>query len=156
MVLRDVIDDDLDVFFEHQREPEALRIAAVATRDHETFLTHWRTRVLGSPDVRAATIIVGGAVAGNVVSWEGDGERLVGYWVGSAYWGRGVATAALAEFLAERELRRPLHACVAVENIGSIRVLEKNGFLRIGDPVRAPDGVVEIHMRLEANAPRPS
>jgi RimJ/RimL family protein N-acetyltransferase len=148
MLLRDVIDDDLPILFEHQREPEATRMAAVPARDRDAFMAHWRTRVLVSPDGRSATIVVGGDVAGNVVSWEHEGTQLVGYWIGKAYWGRGVATAALAEFLAERELRRPVHAHVAVHNVGSIRVLEKNGFRRVGDPVTGPDGVEEILMEL--------
>jgi RimJ/RimL family protein N-acetyltransferase len=49
----------------------------------------------------------------------------VGYWIGREYWGKGVATEALSQFLAHAEVRRPLHAAVAKHNVGSIRVLEK-------------------------------
>ena len=31
--------------------------------------------------------------------WEQDGRRLIGYWVGMEFWGRGLATRALAEFV---------------------------------------------------------
>ena len=70
-----------------------------------------------------------GQVAGNVVSWDQDGKRLVGYWIGKEFWGKGLATRALSELLDELTMR-PLHAYVAKTNIGSIRVLEKCGFVR--------------------------
>jgi RimJ/RimL family protein N-acetyltransferase len=71
-------------------------------------------------------------VAGNVVSFEQDGEREVGYWIGREYWGKGVATEALSQFLDHVEVRRPLYAGVAKHNVASIRVLEKCGFTIVG------------------------
>jgi RimJ/RimL family protein N-acetyltransferase len=65
-------------------------------------------------------------VAGNITSWERDGRRLVGYWLGREYWGRGLATKALGELI--QELERPVYAEVATTNVGSVRVLEKCGF----------------------------
>ena len=80
---------------------------------------------------------VDGAVAGNIVSWEHDGERDVGYWIGREHWGEGVATAALGAFLTSSRTR-PLFAHVAAHNVGSIRVLEKCGFALV-DQVTLPD-----------------
>src|SRR3954451_8597580 len=51
----------------------------------------------------------------------------VGYWLGRPFWGRGIATQALDEFL-RVVTERPLHALVAVNHHASIRVLEKCGF----------------------------
>jgi RimJ/RimL family protein N-acetyltransferase len=62
-----------------------------------------------------------------VVSFNCGDEREVGYWLGREYWGQGIATAALQEFLAV-EQHRPLFAGVVDDNAGSIRVLEKCGF----------------------------
>jgi RimJ/RimL family protein N-acetyltransferase len=59
-------------------------------------------------------------------------EPEIGYWIDKTYWGKGVATRALALFLEEIELR-PLYARVAKDNQGSIRVLEKCGFIRHGE-----------------------
>jgi RimJ/RimL family protein N-acetyltransferase len=129
--LRDVIEDDLPTFFEDQRDPEAARMAAFAARDREAFFAHWR-RILADDAAVARTVVLDGAVAGNVVCWEADGERLVGYWIGRAFWGRGVATAALAQFL-DHLPSRPLRARVAKHNVGSIRVLEKCGFALVGE-----------------------
>jgi RimJ/RimL family protein N-acetyltransferase len=130
-VLRDVREDDLDVFFEQQREPEAVAMAIFPAREREPFYAHWR-RILADDRLVARAIDVDGEVAGNVVSWEQDGRQLVGYWLGRDFWGRGLATAALADLVEELDTR-PLHAWVAASNVGSIRVLEKCGFVRVGE-----------------------
>jgi RimJ/RimL family protein N-acetyltransferase len=127
-VLRDVLKSDLPIFFEHQRDPEATRMADFPARDREAFDLHWE-RVLADPALTKKTIVFEGQVAGNAVSWEQDGRRLVGYWLGKEFWGKGLATQALAELIDELGTR-PLHAYVAKTNIGSIRVLEKCGFVR--------------------------
>ena len=128
-MLRDVVEADLDVFYEQQADPEAAAMAVFPSRDREAFDAHWR-RVLANDSNVKRTIVADGEVAGNMLSWEQDGRRLVGYWVGREYWGRGLATQALAEFV--EELReRPLHAWVATSNAGSIRVLEKCGFVEV-------------------------
>ena len=82
-------------------------------------------------------------VAGNIVGFPHGGEREVGYWIGRPYWGRGVATAALRMFLGH-ERTRPLFAHVATHNAGSIRVLEKNGFVRCGEEQGWPDAEGEV------------
>jgi RimJ/RimL family protein N-acetyltransferase len=53
--------------------------------------------------------------------------REVGYWLGREFWGKGIATRALVEFL-KVVAERPLYARVAKHNIASFRVLEKCGF----------------------------
>jgi len=128
-VLRAVDPADLDVFFEQQRDPEATAMALFPARDREAFDAHWR-RLLADDSVVKRTIVEGGAVAGNMGAWEQDGRWLVGYWLGREFWGRGLATAALAELVEELDVR-PLHAWVAARNVGSIRVLEKCGFVEV-------------------------
>jgi RimJ/RimL family protein N-acetyltransferase len=145
VVLRDVTEDDLPIFFEHQRHADSNRMAAVAARAHVAFFAHWE-KVLADPANMTRTVLVDGVVAGNVVSWDGEGERLVGYWIGSDFWGRGVATAALARYLT-LDTTRPLHARVARHNVGSRRVLEKCGFGMIGEGTIPPEttGDAPIH-----------
>jgi RimJ/RimL family protein N-acetyltransferase len=148
MALRDVTEADLPILFEHQREPEGNRVAAFAARDREDFMTHWGTNVLGQSRVKKKAIVEDDQVVGNIVSWDLEGNRFVGYWIGQAYWGRGIATAALAEFVRDHEVARPVFAYVAVGNVGSVRVLEKCGFRRSGEAVTGPDGVDELLMQL--------
>ena len=126
--LRSVDERDLVVFFDHQADPQAVEMAAFPARDKEQFAAHW-ARVRADDTVVVRTIVADGMVAGNIGSWQDNGHRLLGYWVGREYWGRGVATQALARFV-EEVSTRPLYAHVAVHNVGSIRVLEKCGFRR--------------------------
>jgi RimJ/RimL family protein N-acetyltransferase len=145
-MLRDVLESDLPIFFEHQQDADARRMAAFPGREWDAFVEHWR-KVLAEPSARVKTVVSNGRVAGYVSGWEGDGERLVAYWIGKEYWGQGIATAALAEYLSSHEKKRPLHAYVARGNVGSIRVLEKSGFQALGPAEE--DGVEEILFRLD-------
>ncbi len=125
--LRDIEPNDLPIFYEQQLDADATRMAAFPSRDRAAFDAHWATNILGNPATAKQTILVDGQVAGHIGSWSQDGVRLVGYWIGKEYWGKGVATRALAAFL-HLVTERPLHAHVAKHNVGSIRVLEKCGF----------------------------
>ena len=143
-ILRDVIEEDLPVFFEHQRDPEAVEMAAFPARERDQFFEHWY-QIMGDDELVAKTIVSEGEVAGNVGSWEREGKRLVGYWLGREYWGRGLATQALAEFVEELDVR-PLYAEVATTNIGSIRVLEKCGFTVVGTTIETDEAFGEVEL----------
>lgn len=125
--LRVVEADDLSIFYEHQRDADAARMAAFPSRDRAAFDAHWASNVLGNPAAVTRTILLDGRIAGYVGSWPQEEVRLVGYWIGKEFWGQGVATRALAAFL-HLVAERPLRAHVAEHNVGSIRVLEKCGF----------------------------
>ena len=149
VLVRKVTDDDLPTFFEHQRDPEAVRMAAFPPRDRDAFMAHW-SRILGDETNLTRTVVVDGNVTGNVGSWlERPERRLVGYWIGREFWGRGVATAALSAFLGE-VAERPLFAYVATSNVASIRVLEKCGFVVVEDHEPShDDDVEELLLRLD-------
>jgi RimJ/RimL family protein N-acetyltransferase len=137
--LREVRVGDLPILFEHQRDPEAALMAAFPSRDRDAFMAHW-ARILANPACATRVILCGDTVAGNIGAWTDGGERLVGYWIGREFWGRGVASAALSQFL-RSETARPLTARVVKHNAGSIRVLAKNGFKLAGeDAFDAGDG----------------
>ena len=124
--LREVQDADLPILYEHQRDPEAVKMADFASREHAAFMAHW-AKIRADPVTLLRTIEVDGQVAGSVLSFIRDDVREVGYWIDRALWGRGIATRALAAFL-EIERTRPLYAGLARHNTGSRRVLEKCGF----------------------------
>ena len=131
ILLRDVIASDLLIFFEQQRDPIANEMAAFPARDREAFLAHW-AKILADETNILKTIVCDDQVAGNIVSWEHDGEREVGYWLGREFWGKGIATRALTLFL-EHVTTRPLNAYVVKHNLASIRVLEKCGFKKMDE-----------------------
>ena len=150
--LRNVEDRDLEVFFDHQADPQAVEMAAFPARDKEQFAAHW-AKVRADDALVVRTIVADGEVAGNIGSWPDNGQQLLGYWVGREWWGRGVATQAVALLVDELSLR-PLYAHVARHNVGSIRVLEKCGFRRDrAQEARAPapdDGIEELIYVLSA------
>ncbi|WP_236668947.1 GNAT family N-acetyltransferase [Hymenobacter rubidus] len=55
----------------------------------------------------------------------------VTYWIDKEFWGQGIATAALHEFL-QLEPARPIYGRTAFDNQGSQKVLEKCGFVKTG------------------------
>jgi RimJ/RimL family protein N-acetyltransferase len=133
--LRDVVEDDLPLFFDFQLDPDANSMAAFTARDptdREAFTAHWN-KIMAEPTNIIRAIVCDGQVVGSVSSYEESGKPEVTYWIGSAHWGKGIATRALATFLAQANTTRPIYARVAKDNLGSRRVLEKCGFQVIGE-----------------------
>jgi len=124
--LREVRESDIEFFYEYQADPEAALMAAFTSRTRPAAEQRWH-EIMANDRIVARTIVVGDVVAGHLVSWEDERHREVGYWLGRQFWGRGIASEALRDFL-EVVPHRPLEAWVAPHNAGSARVLEKNGF----------------------------
>ncbi len=134
VTLRPVEDADLPIFFAFEQDPEAIHMAAFTAEDpadRAAFNAHW-ARIRGNERIILRTILVDGQVAGSLAHFEMFDQPQVSYWLGRAFWGRGIATAGLAAFLKIVTLR-PLYARAAKDNLGSIRVLEKNGFVVVGE-----------------------
>jgi RimJ/RimL family protein N-acetyltransferase len=128
-VLREVQDEDLPVLFEQWADPVAAQMAAFTPPDHmdrDAFERRW-SRLRADESLITRAIVFDGEVVGAIGSWGDPDEREVTYWIGRSYWGKGIATGALAAFLTV-EQTRPLHAHVAYDNVASRRVLEKCGF----------------------------
>ncbi len=129
VVLREVVPDDLPILFEQHRDPEANRMAAFTVEDpsdEREFMARWH-RILNDDSVKIRAIVIDGAVAGSVLRYHEKDRPEVSYWLGREFWGRGIATAALARFVAALP-ERPLFARAAADNGPSLRVLEKCGF----------------------------
>ncbi|WP_107076341.1 GNAT family N-acetyltransferase [Micromonospora sp. MH33] len=132
--LRPVRDEDLPAFFAHEQDPQANWMAAFGPKDpadRAAFDAHW-ARIRADPRIVNRTVTVDGTVVGRVAAFP-VGERIeVSYWIDPAHWGRGHATAALAALL--RELpQRPVHARAAKDNVASLAVLRKCGFVVVGE-----------------------
>jgi RimJ/RimL family protein N-acetyltransferase len=146
--LREVEERDFARFYEDQSDPEASAMAAFTARPKPAFLKHW-AEILQDQTVTARSVLADDRVVGHVVTWPEGEHRLLGYWVSKSQWGKGIATAALQQFLAEVS-ERPLRAIVATHNHGSIRVLEKCGFTLTLTRTSPEDGVEEHVMDLRA------
>ena len=89
----------------------------------------------GRPETLFAIDVDGEAIGGIGFTLHGDVERCsaeIGYWLGEAFWGRGIVTAALRGLTAYAFQEHPLARIYAVPlaaNTASIRVLEKAGYL---------------------------
>jgi ribosomal-protein-alanine N-acetyltransferase len=101
--------------------------------DAHFFIAH----ALHLSNEKTWAIEINGVASGGIGVHPGEGvERYsaeLGYWLGRAYWGDGIATAAVRALIphALRELRLyRLQARVFDDNPASMRVLERCGFIR--------------------------
>jgi RimJ/RimL family protein N-acetyltransferase len=134
LALRDVVQSDIPTFFDYQLDATANHMAAFTSEDPsdgDAFRSHW-SRLLSDGAIRKQAILFDGRVAGHIASYERAGGREVTYWIGRMYWGKGLASGALAEFL-HQETTRPLYARAAKDNVASLRVLRKCGFATCGE-----------------------
>jgi RimJ/RimL family protein N-acetyltransferase len=129
--IRDVKQDDLPILFEHQLNPDAVKMAAFPPRDWDAFTAHWE-KIMANENVITKTILCDGQVAGSLVCFEMDGKFEVGYWIGREFWGMGIASESLKQLFGQVS-KRPLYAHVAKHNAASQRVLQKCGFEVIGE-----------------------
>jgi len=105
VTLREVRDEDLEILFPFQLDPEATEMAAFPARDRDAFIEHWE-KIRANASIETRVIEFGGVVAGDIVSWPDGDHRDVGYWIAKRFWGRGIATRALARFVEEVVERR--------------------------------------------------
>jgi RimJ/RimL family protein N-acetyltransferase len=144
--LRPVVDADLDALYRFQLDEEAVAMADFPSRDRPAFEQHWQ-RVLADPDCVTFAIEADAALVGSIGCWTQAQHREIGYWIDRAHWGRGIATAAVRELVAELS-DRPLYAYVAAHNVGSIRVLENCAFVTATGADVPPDDPPEEGQRV--------
>jgi RimJ/RimL family protein N-acetyltransferase len=131
VTIRETLESDWPTLFGNQHDPVSSAMAGVPAREWDAYIAHQR-KISADEAGLQQTILYDGQIVGDLVSFLHDGRREVGYRIGQEYWGKGIATQALALFL-NVERRRPLYGWVLAQNIGSQRVLEKCGFTVIGE-----------------------
>lgn len=133
LTLRLAVETDLLTLFEHQAHPEAIQMAAFVADDPYDWTAYrqkWE-RLLKDPAVHFQVILYDGVLVGSIAKYEQDGAAELTYAIAPTYWGQGIGSIGVQQFL-QLESMRPMGARVAFDNIGSQRVLEKNGFKRVG------------------------
>lgn len=131
--LRNTKPTDLEHFFLFQLDKEGCHNAAFMPKDYDdrdAFMKKYN-RLLTDENITMRTILVDGAIAGSISKFVMEGDAEITYWIDKPYWGQGVGSAALKQFLT-LEITRPIFGRVAFDNIGSQRVLEKCGFVKTG------------------------
>jgi RimJ/RimL family protein N-acetyltransferase len=121
VTIREVESTDLETFYGHQLDLAAIRVAAFVCddpKDKNAFGEHW-DKSLNSSHITNRTIVPDGQVVGHISCCPNGNNLEVTYWLGKEFWGRGLATQALAGML--RLLgERPIFAGEATDNAGSI------------------------------------
>lgn len=132
VTLRPMLESDLGQFFLDQQDEEARYRAAFTPEDpfdREAYMSKWK-KLLHDETVLNKTILVENKIAGSIAKYVMFGEAQITYWISKPYWNRGIASAALKEFLSQYK-QRPIFGRTAFDNIASQRVLEKNDFLLV-------------------------
>jgi RimJ/RimL family protein N-acetyltransferase len=133
IILTKTVIDDLDQLFLFQLDKETNFLSAFTANDNNDKAAYLKkhTPFLSDPSIHMQTIWLGDKIVGSIAKFVMEGNPEITYWIDRKYWGQGIATAALKKFL-NLEGTRPIHARVAYDNIGSQRVIEKCGFVKIG------------------------
>ena len=131
--LRQSENSDLAFFFQFQLDKEAIYLAAFTPKDPTNKAAYLEkyTKHLNDPTINMQTILVDETIAGSIAKFVMEGDTEITYWLDRNFWGKGIATTALKNFLTI-ENTRPMFGRVAFDNIGSQKVLEKCGFIKIG------------------------
>lgn len=131
--LNDTNVSDLEILFEFQTDAEANHLAAFTQKDSndkDAYVKKY-TKLLSDETVNNKTIFFNNEIVGSIAKFEIEGEAEITYWISKDFWGKGIASKSLTQFL-EIEKTRPIYGRVAFDNIGSQKVLEKCGFKKIG------------------------
>lgn len=125
--------DDLNAFFQFQLDKEGIYLAAFTSKDpnDKTAYMEKHTKFLTDSTINTRTIKVNDVIVGSIAKFIMENEPEITYWIDRKFWGQGIATTALKDFLKIEKIR-PIRARVAFDNYGSQKVLEKCGFVKIG------------------------
>jgi RimJ/RimL family protein N-acetyltransferase len=141
LVLRPLIEDDLQNLIDLDSDPEVVRYAEPEFIEAPPTPESHRPRLAR---MRATATFWAADEDGRFVGWFflRDGE--LGYRLKRSAWGRGLATEGARAVLATAD--GPVHADVVAANAGSVRVMEKLGFVQTGEAQWR--GMRDLHFEL--------
>lgn len=125
---------DLDILFQFQLNKEGGYLAAFMPKDPTDKAAYIakHTKLLSDPTVNNQTVTIDNIIVGSIAKFVMDGDTEITYWIDRKFWGQGIATKVLKKFLVI-ETTRPVFGRVAYDNFGSQKVLEKCGFIKVGN-----------------------
>lgn len=132
MILTPTVKADLATLYLFQLNKEANYLAAFTGPEpltKEAYINKYEP-FLSNPTIHMCTIKIEDKIVGSIAKYEMENEAEITYWIDREFWGQGIATNALTEFL-KIELIRPIYGRTAFDNFGSQKVLENCGFVKI-------------------------
>ena len=132
ITLRPTVPEDLDILFTFQLDKESRYLAAFMpedSTDKAAYMVKY-TRLLNDSTVNNQTIIFNNKVVGSIARFVLFGNNEITYWIDKQFWGKNIATAALKKMLMIDNCR-PVFGRVAFDNVGSQKVLERCGFVKV-------------------------
>ena len=124
---------DLNTLFQFQIDKEGIYLAAFTPKepnDKNAYIEKY-SKFLVDPTINMQTIKVNNEIVGSISKFIMENKAEITYWIDRKFWGQGIATNALKNFL-KMELTRPIFGRVAFDNFASQKVLEKCNFVKIG------------------------
>lgn len=124
--------EDLNTLFQFQIDKEGIYLAAFTPNDpsdKKAYIEKY-SQFLTVSTINMQTIRINEEIVGSISKFVMEGDNEITYWIDRKFWGQGIATRALSDFL-KIELVRPIFGRVAFDNYGSQKVLEKCNFLKI-------------------------
>ena len=125
---------DVPTLFACEQDARVNALAGTKPRSWEDFSARWAEILADATGaatrVTPRVILLDNAVVGAVNISPQDGHDAIGYVVAPEHWGKGIATQAVRLLIGEFT-SRPLFATAAADNLPSLRVLQKNGFVEL-------------------------
>lgn len=108
-------------------------MAAFTSKDSndETAYLEKYTKLFADPTITMRTIKVNNEIASSITEFVVNNDAKITYWLDRRFWGQGIATKALNDFLTIEKIR-PIYGRVAFDNYSLRKVLEHCGFVGIG------------------------
>src|SRR6185312_6806302 len=92
---------DLETSFKFQLDKEGGYLAAFMPKDptdKAAYITKY-TKLLADPTVNNQTIFIDSVIVGSIAKFVMEGNTEITYWIDRKFWGQGIATKALRDFL---------------------------------------------------------
>lgn len=127
ITIRPVLPQDYEYLYIQDSDPQTAAMAGFIPRQREAFFAHIE-RCAANPEIYTRIIELDGRCVGSLAAFPIENQLHIGYTVNRADWGKGIASKGLSLFIPCIP-QVNLHASTIASNIGSSKVLARNGFV---------------------------